>query len=283
MSNTITKAERYINNKEALDKIFAAKSYTTELEKPCQVVGADTVKIQSITFENKTLGDFDRINGYSAKDFKLEWITKKLSQDKGDSIFLDRMDDEEANVQGIATLHNKYVREIEVPEVDSYRFRTITATKDINSATGTLTKTTAADAIYDAYIAMEEAGVNLEGLILYVSPTIDGYLRKDAYAKGHVTIGTWNGQIGTEVRLFETAWIKVVPEAILGQGVNFILLHPSAVNAQKKYQEAVIFDQIAGHGKRLIEIDEGIYHDCWVEPNGEKGIYLHKSQADQAA
>lgn len=284
---SLEKAVAYIKNEEAFNTLFNTHSLTADLEKTAIPVGPRTVRVQSINFDDFTMGDFDRVNGYPNKGFSVSWIDRTLTQDKGDKLWIDRMDarDSEIGTAGsggdiadsnaIVTIHNRYIKEIEVPSIDTYRLAQIANAEGITKVNGTITSANVADAIFAAYQAFGEARISTTGLILYVNPAVDALLRKEVYSKSHINVGNWNGDLKSEVRMFETAKIITVPSSILGSDVNFILLHPAAVNAQKKYQETVFMDKTENYGNRRLQVCEGVFHDCWIEPNGEKGIYAH--------
>lgn len=280
MANTIAKAIAYLKSPEALAQVFNSASYTADLVKPNKAIGTDTIKYQKITYGSNIPGVFSRVTGYPSRDITQEWIERKLTQDWGDSLYIDKMDDEESLANGIVTLANGYTRKVLVPHVDKYRFAQFVEGAGEKPTPKALTKSDIADTIIDAIQTLVENEVDTSSLVLYVNPVLDGYLKKDAYSKGYVIEGNWNGNMDVKVRMFDTAKIVVVPSSILGDNVNFILLHTEAAYPFVKYQEAEYFDKIPGFGGRRAQVDIGIYHDAWLEPGTEKAVLVHTKPAN---
>ena len=278
MANTIEKAVRYFNNDAELAKIYQNYSYTSDWEKPNVAIGADTVKYRQVSLGSTVLGDFDREDGYTRKDINTSWVSKQLTQDKGDSLVLDKMDGEEAQYLEIGTVGNKYIRDVQIPAVDKYRFSQVTRATGVESATGTLNKDNIEEAIDAGLDYLYGIGVR-EGVTLKISATAYRALSNSAKSTGSVSLGNWNGDLSAQVLTYGDivkAKVTVVPNDIIGSGVNFILAPAPAVAAMVKYQENEYFDKIPGYGGRRTQLDIGIYHDCWVEPGAEKAVYVHK-------
>lgn len=278
MANTIASAVRYINNDAELQKIFAEVSYTADLEKPNQAIGGKTVKYRQVSFGSTVLGTYNRATGYVANDLTVSWVEKSLTQDKGNSLSIDKMDSEEAQSLEIANVHNKWVRDIMIPAVDTYRFSQIASATGITKPTAaTLSASDVETAIDTGLDTLFNNGIRND-VILYISTSCARSLKTAAKGKGSLALGTWGGNLTSEVLTYgDTIKAKVVqvPDAIIGAKVNFILLPAPSVAAMVKYQENVYFDKIPGFGGRKAEVDSGIYHDCWVEPGAEKAVYVH--------
>lgn len=95
MGNSIQTAVRYLNNDAELAKIYESRSFTNDWLKPNVAVGAKTVKYRQVSFGPTTLGDFDRESGYTRIEINSTWVEKTLTQDKSNSLMIDKMDSEE--------------------------------------------------------------------------------------------------------------------------------------------------------------------------------------------
>lgn len=289
MANSIATAKRYYNNDEELAKIYSAQSYTGDWQKENKAVGAKTVAYRQVSFGSTALGTFNRATGYVKKDITSTWVEKTLSQDKGDSLVLDKMDGEEAQFLEIGTVANKYIREVQIPAVDKYRFTQVVGTTGVKTETvqaaNALTKTTIEAAIDAGLDYLYGIGVR-EGVTLKISAADYRLLSNAAKDSGSVSLGAWNGDLSAQVLTYGDivkAKITVVPNDIIGSGVNFILAPTAAIAAMVKYQENEYFDKIPGFGGRLAQMDIGIYHDCWVEPGAEKAVYVHKTTSSSSS
>lgn len=280
MANTIQSAVRYYNNDAELAKIYQTHSYTADWEKPNVAIGAKSVKYRQVTLGTTVLGDFNRDTGYTKKNTDVSWVEKTLTQDKGDSLVLDKMDGEEAQALEIGTVANQYIREVQIPNVDKYRFSAVVGTSGVETATGSLTKDSIETAIDTALDYLYGKGVR-DAVTLKISASAYRLLSNKAKESRSLSYGAWNGDLSTEVLTYGDivkAKVTVVPNDIIGSGVNFIVAPAPAVAAMVKYQENAFFDKIAGFGGRRSQFDIGIYHDCWVEPGAEKAVYVHKAE-----
>lgn len=282
MANTIASAVRYINNDAELNKLFEAKSYTQDLVKPNVAVGAKTVNYRQVSLGSTVLGSYNRATGYTATDITVSWVTKALSQDKGNSLKLDKMDSEEAQALEIATVHNKYINTVVIPAVDTYRLAQIAGATGVTVATtkAKVTKSTVEAEIdkgLDTLFDLGATGSN--DVILYIKTSAARFLKQAAKDKGTLGLGSWNGSLEANVLTYGdavAAKVVQVPDALFPASTNFILVPATAVAAMVKYQENEYFDRIPGFGGRLAQVDSGIYHDCWVEPGAEAAVYVSK-------
>lgn len=275
MKNTIEKAIRYLSEPEAIRSVLNESVRTADLEAPCVAIGAQSVRYQHIEFDNMTLGDFDREKGYGRNGIRLTWKELTLTQDKGDSLMIDRMDDEESNANGIVRIGNRYMDKVQNPAVDTYRL------SKIANATGTfvVNKTLTADNILEQILQgkayLEEMKVDTTALLLYITPTAKAQLKAAALKKGYWSHGNWNGNMDAEVDMFDGCKVISVPSSYFGSNsVQAILLHKDAAPAMVKYKEAEYFDKVPGFGKRKLQVDVGIYHDAFVYDELNRAICL---------
>ena len=274
MANTITKAVNYINNQAEVLRMFNVYSLTNDLVKTVADHKGNVCSYDKIDFSNYVLGDFDRTNGYGAKDFTFTRVNKTLTQDKGDSLYVDTMDKDEAQIaDGIVSVFNVYNVKVRIPAVDKYRFSKLAEGglgKLASSSTPTANDILGKLLDDEAKIADER--INFNECILYISTDNDALLKKANFANGYFSEGAWNGRIDLNTKMFDGAKYVVVPKAILGEGINWFIVHPLAFDALVIYQDNAFFDKVPGYGTRRNQIDTGIYHDAWIQPNGEKGV-----------
>lgn len=279
MANTIQSAVRYYKNDAELAKIYQTHSYTADWEKPNVAIGAKSVKYRQVSLGTTVLGDFNRDTGYTKKDINVSWVERTLTQDKGDSLVLDKMDGEEAQALEIGTVANQYIREVQIPNVDKYRFTAVVETSGVETATGSLTKDTIETAIDTALDYLYGKGVR-DAVTLKISASAYRLLSNKAKESGSLSYGAWNGDLSAQVLTYGDivkAKVTVVPNDIIGSDVNFIVAPAPAISAMVKYQENEYFDKIPNFGGRRTQFDIGIYHDCWVEVGAEKAVYVHKT------
>lgn len=280
--NTIEKAIRYLSEPEAIRKVLNDSLRTQDLETECIAIGAQTVRYQHIEFDDMTLGDYDREKGYGRNGVRLTWKEKTLTQDKGDSLMIDKMDDEESMANGIVRIGNRYIDKVQNPAVDTYRLSTIAKANGTFVVNETFTSDNILDQILLGKARLEEMKVDTTALLLYITPTAKANLKAAALKKGYWEHGHWNGNLDAEVDMFDGCKVNPVPSNYFGNSdVQAILLHKDAAPAMVKYKEAEYFDKIPGHGKRRSQVDVGIYHDCFVydELNRAICLFLKKTTA----
>ena len=156
------------------------------------------------------------------------------------------MDNDETLGMAMASTLGEFEKTRVVPEVDAYRFAKF-ATNAGSTVTGTLSSSdNIADLIQNAEAYMDDAEVPYEGRILFVNPTIYGYL------KGDITRYVQNaeGNVNNEIEIYNNMRVVRVPSARFntqvtlasptgasstggyttsGQDINFMIVHPSAV------------------------------------------------------
>lgn len=163
-----------------------------------------------------------------------------------------------------------------------------------STATATLSSSdNVADLIQTAIATMDDKEVPYEGRILFVNPTIYGYL------KGDITRFTENGDpnVNGNIEMYEGMRVIRVPSArfntsitlaaptdasssggysTAGVDINFMIIHPSAVIqvikhfAPRLFSPAQVFDADAWRANFRI------VHDAFVLANKTYGIYVHK-------
>lgn len=278
--NAIDKAIRYVKEPAELERTLKQGLYTADLINDSAIfTGTNTVKYFHTSFENNDLGDFDIEQGYSRKGIVGVWKDMILTQDKGDSLIIDRFEDEESTAQGIVTIANRYILKVQAPALDVYRYNKIVTKPGVTVKELTLDTDNILDEVLEAFAVLKENDINTDALLMYITPTAEKVLRRVTANMGYFNQGVWNNEIDTEVELFDTAKLKVVPSNRLGEGVQFILLHKDAAPSFEKYTETEFFDRIPGFGNRRMQADIGIYHDAFVYDELVKAVYVSKVSA----
>ena len=174
-----------------------------------------------------------------------------------------------------------------------YRFAKY-ATNAGSTITGTLSGSdNIADILQTAEAYLDDKEVPTEGRLLYVNPTIYGYLKSD------ITRYTLNrdGNVNNEIEIYNNMRVIRVPSsrfntqvtlasptsassaggyATSGVDINFMIIHPSAVAQVIKHVIPRVFSPEVNQEADAWKINYRIYHDCWVLANKTDGIYVHK-------
>lgn len=173
MANSITKFKAYIDK---LDTVYQQASATSILDADADTVrmGAKAGEFLIPKMSMDGLADYSRSSGYVKGDVTITYETKSCNYDRGRKFSVDAMDNEEAAGIAFGKLAGEFIRTKVVPEMDAFGFaKYASATGILSAAEATPTAGTAVlTALQTAVNAQDEAEVNVDGKILYITPTL---------------------------------------------------------------------------------------------------------------
>lgn len=173
MANSITKFKAYIDK---LDTVYQQASATSILDADADTVrmGAKAGEFLIPKMSMDGLADYSRSSGYVKGDVTITYGTKSCNYDRGRKFSVDAMDNEETAGIAFGKLASEFIRTKVVPEMDAFRFaKYASATGILSAAEATPTAGTAVlTALQTAVNAQDEAEVNVDGKILYITPTL---------------------------------------------------------------------------------------------------------------
>jgi hypothetical protein len=304
MANNIALAQKYVADPENFQGVFAAATLTGDLTTQDVVfTGAKTVKMPFYNFSlaaGADLPNYNRATGTTLVDLIETWKELTLSQDKGPSLYIDEMDDEETLGQGIIKRVNEFIRTRHVPAVDKYRFSV--AFKTPTPATdptvvgakivvgNILTKDNVLDAIDAAFEYQSEQAVTKEGLVLYIKPSARTLLQRAKDLSRQIVVQNVSiNNVNTVIETYNGAKIVEVPSAILGTDIDFALVQPKALASCVKYNASKILTGESLPGKFGYQWDHRFYYDLFhsegkaiIEGTGSNktlvnpGVYVYK-------
>jgi len=291
--NSIQLAQKY---QPLLDEIYKKESLTGDLEHgKVKFDGSKVVKILKLVLPS--LGEYSRNSGFTSGDVEASWEPWELTQDRGREFSVDAMDDEETLNMTFGNAVSEFIRTKVVPQVDTYRFATMASKLNISTTTGA-TLSTGADvigAIRAGMSKMDEDEVPSEGRILYITPTLIGLVEDMDTTKSREVIKSFAKIVKVPQSRFYTACqynstTKEIEKTSGAVDINFMIVHPTAVEAVAKHTKLRIFladgDDGTGANKNqdadAHKFQYRIYHDMFVYDNKVAGIYLHKKGSAQA-
>jgi hypothetical protein len=200
-----------------------------------------------------------------------------MSQDKSFAISIDRGNREDSKmVLAIDDAVDRQVREVSIPVVDIYRLGILTSYAIANSQSA-VTAVTAANAftlILTQRSALQDAKVNLDDIVVYVTPAVEAFLWLDPLFK--TACNTTNedratGVIGTVMGMT----IVTCPTSYYIANFGFMLVSKKVLVAPTKFTEIKTGDGwpfgISGQvafGRR--------YYDAFIPTNKGAAIRLNK-------
>ena len=238
-------------------------------------VGVQTVNVYSVPTAEMT--DYTRSgsNRYGTPT-ELENTVQELtmSRDRSFTFTIDRgnLDDTQmANSAGAAL--QRQLREVVIPEVDTYRFSKICENAG-TVGTGAITKTNAYDAFLDGTTALIDKKAPTNGSVAYVSSAFyklikqdDSFIKRGDLSQEMLV----RGQIGA----IDGIPLVVLPASYMPENVNFFITNRIATTAPTKLSEYKIHDNPPGINGWLVE--GRLYYDAFVLNNKKNAIYVHKT------
>lgn len=269
----------------ALDKTLAAKSKTAKMENNAQGVvynGGNEFKMGKISFgDTPNVSDYSRETGYveNAVNFQLE--TFKFKRDWGKKFTLDAMDVNETNyLENMTTVMAEYVRTVEVPAVDKFRFAEIIklakdADHGVKFGAHTSTYTVAANgALAQLRKSMSEVmtGTGLENadLDIYMSRTYYNALVGDKDVQKVINISGSAIDLNGNTKSVDGTGITVVDDDVLG--CLYMVIYTKAPIAIVKHRVSNIFTPSENQNADAYVGNERCYHTLEIADNNYKGV-----------
>lgn len=221
-------------------------------------LNAQTIKLPRLTLSGYK--DHTRTAGFNAGTISNDWEPKKLAHDRDIEFFIDPMDIDETNLAlSVANIQNTFENERAIPEKDCYNFSKLhTELTNFHGRIDSTTVLTAQNilAVFDEEMSkMDDAGVPVDGRILYVTPTVNKLLKAADGIQRMITVNSSNA-VNRNVHSLDDVTIKRVQSGRMktkynftdgcvaaadADQINFILVHPSCVVARDKYAYISLF------------------------------------------
>ena len=221
-------------------------------------LNAQTIKLPRLTLSGYK--DHTRTAGFNAGTISNDWEPKKLSHDRDIEFFVDPMDIDETNLAlSVANIQNTFENEQAIPEKDCYNFSKLhTELTNFHGSIDSTIVLTAQNilAVFDEEMSkMDDAGVPVDGRILYVTPTVNKLLKAADGIQRMITVNSSNA-VNRNVHSLDDVTIKMVQSGRMktkynftdgcvaaadADQINFILVHPSCVVARDKYAYISLF------------------------------------------
>ena len=294
MANAITTITKYL---PLLDQVYSVASVSSILDTPNALVretaDAKTVLIAQTSMSG--LGDYSRADGFVSGDLTLTWKPYTFEYDRGRTFQIDAMDDMETMGLAFGSLAGEFVRVKVTPEIDAIRFAKY-ATNAGTTVAATLTNKTTVSAIATAEVDLEEKEVSLANCVLFMTPTVYGYVKDDTehFQRTLVPSENPNRNFGS----FDEMPIAKVPQSrfytavntlsgkegeaaggfVKAEGakdINFMIIDRASVVQLVKHGKIRVFDPDTNQSADAYKVDYRIYHDAWVLDNKKNGIYCH--------
>lgn len=305
MANVLEYAKIFM---QELDKQVVAQATSGWMEANAGLVkynGGNEVKIPIIDMD--ALGDYDRTNGFVDGSVNLTYETKTMTQDRGRTFMLDRMDVDETNfVATAANVMGEFQRVHVIPEIDAYRYSSI-ATQAIekNAAVGGYTPSES-DILKklkeDIYAIYDVAGEI--PLVITMNMQVAAILENSTELNKMLSVIDFTqGDVKTSVKAIDNNPIIKVPSLRMktkyvfydgktagqeaggfvadaeAKNINWIITPRTAPIAVSKTDNIRIFTPEQNQKADAWKIDYRKYHDLWIKENQLVAIRVNIKEA----
>ena len=275
MSNpTVNLASRYSGK---VDERFAVASQAAlALNQDYRFAGVRTVNVYSIPTVQLT--DYTR-SGQSryGTPTDLENSVQELTvtRDRAFSFIIDRADRNQTQMtMDAGRALSREIREVVVPEYDTYVFRkmALTACAKENTAATVVTKSNAYELFLNAQEALGNHDVPDTGRVCFCSYRFANLLKQDPAFMRYGEISQLMLNKGVMGEVDGTRIVKV-PASRLPTGAAFILTHPIAACAPKQLEDYKIHDNPPGISGWLVE--GRVLYDCFILDQKADAVWYH--------
>lgn len=267
-----------------MDEIFTTESKKEILtNQDFSFKGAHTVKIYKISTgkmndygrSGPDTGNWSRYGEVEALSATTEICT--LKKDRSFTFAIDTLDSEETeDALEAASALARQVREVAIPEIDTYVFSVMTSLAGIKPAAKALTKTNIYEEITNSNKLLDDEEIPETGRILVVTPATYLLMKqcKD------ITMET---DIGNDMRIrgvianLDGLTVMKIPASRLAENFGFMIAHPCATVAPTKLESYVTHHNPPGINGDLVE--GRIVYDAFVLENKKKAICYQEISA----
>ena len=258
------------------DEIFKAESKKSILtNNDYDWSGAHTIKVYKVSTAN--MNDYNRNgvnNGSRYGEVEtLDATTEEfmLKKDRSFTFEIDKLDEDETAQQLEAgTALARQLREVTIPEIDTYVYNVMCENAGYKAEAVKLDYDNIYPRIIKANAALDEAEVPETGRVIVVNPTVYLLMKRSSEIEMETEVGNDMRLKGVISNLDGCAVVKV-PSNRLPKGFGFMIVHPSATVAPTKLEDYKIHKDPPGISGSLVE--GRICYDAFVLDNKAKAIY----------
>lgn len=239
-------------------------------------IGVKTVSVyqgQTVALNNYTIAGSDRFGTLSELELPKQEMT--LTQDKSFTFVIDRMNYEGTNFANeVGARLKEEIDQVIIPELDSYRIKTMAAADGITTGTAVApTKTNAYEVFLNGSATLDDNKVPSVGRVAFVSPDYFKLLKQDSafvLQSGRTQEMLMKGIMGE----IDGVEVRMLPSSYFPADTYLVMAHKDAVVAPVKLTTYRVLTDVQGIDGAVAE--GRIVHDCFVLSNRAKGIYVQK-------
>lgn len=259
------------------------EKFTTESKKSLLTnndydwTGAHSIKVYKVS--TSKMNDYDR-NATNVENWSrfgpvagLDATTEEmtLSKDRSFTFAIDKLDtDETAQQLEAASALERQMREVVIPEVDTYVYGVMCAGAGTKPAAIALTAANIFGEINKANAALDNAEVPETGRVIVVTPDVYMLMKQSGDIFLHTDIAE-DMRVKGVIAMIDGAKVVKVPANRLPEKFGFMVAHPVSTVAPTKLEDYRAHQDPPGISGSLVE--GRICYDAFVLDNKKSGIY----------
>lgn len=273
-----------------VDERFEVESKTSLVtNKDYDFIGTKSIKIYSVS--TAPMHDYGRNTAINAESVvsrygsieDLATDTQEVSMEKDRSFIfvIDKMDqDETLQALNAGSALARQLREVVIPEVDTYTYAKMANNAGHTEYGVTITNQNAYTSLTDANEYLDEKKVPADGRVAVVTPKFYKLLKQDSNAVLETEIGQ-NMRVKGVIANMDGLVIQKVVSSLLPENINFMVAHKVATTQAIKLAE---YETIDGGALASGKIVKGrIYYTAFVRNNKKDAIYVNTKASQPAS
>lgn len=254
MPNTINYVTRFETRLRELYGQALTSDALFHSNEDIKVTGAKNIKIPKLSVSGYK--DHDRSSiGFNTGNYANDYEDKSLDHDRDIEFAVDPMDVDETNtVVSVANIHNRFEKTQAIPELDCYTYSKLHSEFVRIGGTPKTTALTASNVLSDFddnLVALEDAGVPLDRVILFCTAAYKKLLKEATDIQRTFNVNGGGGAINRTVHtLDDITKIVTVPSArfktafdftngcvpaVSAKNIDYILIDPECQVSRVKY------------------------------------------------
>lgn len=263
-----------------VDELFSTESKKSMLtNQDFSWAGAKTVKVYKISTAD--MNDYGRHSDVAAgsrygqpKDLDATTETMTLRKDRSFTFVIDKLDiDETGRTLASATALARQIRQVVIPEIDTYVYGEMCKAKGHTVTPAELTADNIYDEITKASLALDDAEAPESGRVLVVTPNTLRLMKKCKEIIMETDIGN-DMRLKGVVGILDGADVIKVPANRLPEKFGFMLAHKVATVAPVKLEDYRTHSDPPGISGDLVE--GRICYDAFILDNKQTAIYYQE-------
>ena len=278
MAGGMNLASKYAS--EVDEKFHKESQAVMALNNHYKFTGVQTVNVYSVPVV--AMRDYTRsgTSRYGTPDDLTRSVqTLKVGRDRAFTFIIDQGDRTQSMmVMDAGRALSRQIREVWVPEYDTYVFRTLAAraTARGNYSTTELTRDNAYEQFLHGMEVLGNKNVPDQGRVCFCSYRFANLLKQDS---AFMRYGDRSQEMLRKGVIGEVDGCRIVkvPASRLPAGCAFLMTHPMAATGPKQLESFKIHDNPPGINGYLVE--GRVIYDCFVLNEKADAVYYHGSQA----